>query len=158
MGLCSDISDQKKRDLSAILNESKNAKLRSIDFAIKQFVPPLDREDITYIALNLHELNICLFQLSNYKKSLFPKKDLIKDLAPLKSLCSKIREIFENNAENADYAYSYSPYITELQFTENTYSALHIIYEYKLYEIINSCINKASDLYNYLIRTVIKNT
>ncbi len=158
LSICSNISDGKKFDFAISLKNSQNAKFRCIDFSIKEFIPPIDREDITYIAIKLHELNIKLFELANYKTSFFPKTDLKKDIAILKNVCIKIREVFENNASNVDYTDDFIPTASELQFNENRYSALYLIYEYKLYGLISLCTDKAFDLYNYLIRTVIKNT
>ena len=158
LSLCSHISNGGEYDSHIGIKESENAKLRCIDFAIKQFIPPIDREDITYIALKLHGLNLKLYELAYYKNCFFPKKDLKKDIAPLKNICTKIREVFKNNATKADYTATYISDISKLKFNENSYSILYLIYEYKLYELVTICTDKASDLNDYLIRTVIKNT
>lgn len=157
LSLCSYIANSKVYDYRIGIKESENIKSRCINFAIKQFIPPIDREDITFIALKLHGLNLKLCELADYKKSFFPKKDLKKELMPLKNVCTKIREVFENNIAKPDYT-TYIPNISEPQAPENRYSALYLIYEYKLYELVEICTDKASDLNDYLIRTVIKNT
>ncbi len=158
LSLCSYISDGKVYDYHIGIKESEDAKIRCINFAIKQFIPPVNREDITYIALKLHELNLKLCELADYKNCFFPKKDLKKDIAPLKNICTKIPDFFANNVSKADYNTTYILDISEKQFNENRYSALYLIYEYKLYELVNICTDKASDLNDYLIRTLIKNT
>jgi hypothetical protein len=158
LSLCSYISGEISCDLYSSVKTSELTKKRCIDRAIKQFISPIDREDITYLSLKLHKLNLGLYELANYKDMFFPKKDLKNDLAPLKTICAKIREDFENNLLKTDYSGMTIPKSTKSQFTENKYSALYLIYEYKLYDLIRLCTDIASDLNDYLIRTVIKNT
>lgn len=158
LSLCSYISGEISYDFHSAVKDSELTKKRCIDIAMKQFIPPIDREDITYLVLKLHKLNLGLYELANYKNSFFPKKDLKNHIAPLKAICAKIREAFENNLSKTDYSNLIISKPTEMQFTENKYSALYLIYEYKLYDLIRLCTATASDLNDYLIRTVIKNT
>lgn len=157
LSLCSSISEEQAYNPKTALKESSDAKCRCIDFAIKQFIPPIDREDITYIALKLHKLNTHLCELAYYKKKSFPKKDLNKELVPLKNVCMNIRKKIEGNCTKADYTDEYV-FDFNFHFPENNYSALHLICEYKLYELLKKCTDTALDTNDYLIRTVIKNT
>ncbi len=156
--VCAYISGGVYFDCKCELKESERLKKHCIETAVKQFITPVDREDIAYLALKLHKFSVQLCRLAEYKKNFFPKKDVKKTVEPLVNICKNIRAAVENDLSRAEYSESYTLFFWEEQLPENRYSPLGVISEYVLYELIGVCFDTAADIYDYIIRTTIKNT
>ena len=158
LSVCEMIRSGKYSDCKKLINSSEETRNKCLVFIEKQFITPIDREDITHITLIMHRLNISLCRLADYKCRYYPKKDVTANIEPVMLACKKIRGLFKNgfpkNVE--DVLWKNEAYI-EPTF-QNTYNSLSLMTEYTLFEMIRECYNISAYISDYIIRTVIKNT
>lgn len=83
------------QSVTNILKESEKKKKAGLQGAIKEFLPPIDREDITDVLCIIHTLNYCLAYLQNHVFSVYNTqyKSLTKDIISYMqyAICAEIR-------------------------------------------------------------------
>ncbi len=158
LSVCEMIRSGKYCDCQKLIKSSEETRNKCLVFIEKQFITPIDREDITQLTLILHRLNISLCRLADYKYRYYPNKDLTANIEPVMLSFKKIREFFKNGfPKNVEAVLWKNEAYIEPMF-QNKYNSFGLITEHTLFEMLRECYNISNYISDYIIRTVIKNT
>lgn len=137
VALCDAIAKKDTTKLDEYLERSERAAKSAVELSVRQFVPPIDREDIVYLALRGHRLNAGLCADSRRLMNTASAAELLKCVS---RDCRLISSVFEKEMSE-DLAVPLDSYRSPLGINEG-----NVIKQY------------VEELLDYTVRTVIKNT
>jgi hypothetical protein len=157
--LCDALENKTNYDPSRLLKESKLQKEQCIDYSVKTFMPPINREDIVTLSLLLHRLNINIASVIFFKNQNYPSADILKQLSGLHSAVIKADKALDNklslktvNTLSNEQSYDDHPLFN------NNFTTSSVISAYNLFSKIDRCENLAWQICDYLVRTAVKNS
>ncbi len=96
----------------------RSCKLRNecADYALKQFLPPIDRTDVVSICFAIHRMNKSLYELILLKEGYFTKSNNGTGFEPLCKICDELAQLFKNSLPKD---------LSKLPKTDDVYPAFH---------------------------------
>lgn len=149
---------------NGILSDSESYCNKCIKETEKAFIPPLDREDIVYIALRLHRLNTKLYSFARLTESRgksFDTTETAHILEHTKTVCLMLSDILKrkfkgkkcqaNEGLSPTFTAVFPPY-------NNKYNFYSMISDYTLFKTVSECSDEAESILDYTVRTLVKNS
>ena len=156
--LCEKLTQEHCLEDTKRVNESETIRNGIYKLLLKQFILPVEKEDLAYLASELHTFNLHLCRIMHGD---LPFRFEYADKNTIRSIYSTsvntkniIKEGFDAKS-NALFASP--PHISQF-CVKNTFNPSAMLWEYATFTALNEAYKKAESIFNLAVGTAIKNS
>lgn len=156
--LCEKLTEECYLNDTKRVNKSETLRNEIYKLLLKQFILPVEKEDLAYLSSELHTFNVHLCRIMHKDVPfLFEYADK-KITESIYSACLNTRDIIKDGfASDSNALFASVPHIPIFS-VKNTFNPSAMLWEYATFTALNEAYNKAERIFNLAVGTVIKNS